>query len=164
MEKVIYPAEEIKYDLFGRIKSFPAELTKDVLKSLDGIVAKVLDKEREVFLNNDFGYVWCFSHKTTFNSSLLSKIQKGDWKDLSFLASHPNVQNIITDLRTAYNSNPVKFLNLEYNNPFYDPCVIGDMVFSIDPQKYIKISLAVEGGDKMAHAFDEVLRKYDIKI
>jgi hypothetical protein len=162
MEKIIYPSKDIG-DPSWHTKP-PVDISTDVLRSLDGIAAKVLDDEREVFLDKDFGFVWCFSSRDSFKSSLLSRIHDKGWKPLSFLAEHPDAQSIISDLRTAYNSNPVKFIHFEYQNPFYDPCVIGDMIFSIDPQKSIGIYLAVEGGDKMAHAFDDVLKKYNVKI
>jgi len=167
MEKMIYDSKLIEKDSWGCLRlpdEAKAKLSKEVMRSLDGIAAKVSDEEREVFLDTDFGYVWCFSSQDTFKSSLLSKIYNGNWEPLSSLANHPDAQNIITDLRAAYNNNPVKFLHFEYQNPFYDPCVIGDVVFAREPKKDIGIYLAIEGGDKMAQGLDNVLKKYNVKI
>ena len=161
MKKIIHP--QIGRDFGGRTK-LPAELSKEVMQSLDGITAKVMGRERDVFLAKDFGYVWCFMHRGVFEDSLLSRIQNGNWKSLSFLAKHPSAQDIIFDLRAAYNSNPIKFVYLNYSNPFYESCVIGDPIFAREPQKDIDIYLAVEGGNRMAESFEKIFEKYKVKI
>lgn len=167
MEKKVYDSVIIPKDFWGRLKlpdEVNAKLTKNVMKSLDGITAKVYCMDREVFLNKDYGYVWCFGCGTTFDDSLLSRIQNGNWKPLSFLSEHPQVKDIVMDLRNAYNNNPIKFVHFEFENKFYDPCVIGDVVFSREPQKKIDIFLAAEGGEKMAEVFESILNNYNVQI
>ena len=155
MNKVIHPVviSEGKSPIIG----------KEVIKSLHHISSRVTCERREVFLSDEgYGYVWLFSNQDVFNHSSLCRIQNGDWFDLSSIAHRSDISNIATDLREAYNNNLVKFDNLEISNPFYDPCIIGDLIFTKEQKKKIDIYLAIDGGKQMAKGLEGVLDKYKV--
>ncbi len=146
-------------------RDYQNDLSRGVMESLHGISGRVAPDIREVFLSNyGYGYVWCFSRQDSFDDSLLCRIEKGGWFPLPSIANRPNAIDIAKDLREVYNNNPVIFSEIEFKNPFYDPCVGGDLIFAREQKERIKILLAREGGEQMARSLEGVLAKYKIAI
>lgn len=153
MEKKVYPI----------LEGDNGSISEDVMKSLDRISKKESDNYiREVFLSKDgrLGYVWCFLDRSSFNNSILFRIQDGDYSDFTHLANEAFAASLVNDLRKAYNKNTVKFVKFEFENPFYDSCTIRDGVFDEKPKRHIEILLA--GNSGVSEKLERILNKYKV--
>lgn len=175
MDKNTYPVtnkgariiEAVFSALLGRDVYFGADwhptLNDEIVQSLHGISSRLEPVAREVFLSNKgYGYVWCFYNPESFNGSTLCRIEKGSWHPLSDARSHPKIGEIEETIRKTYNSHPIKFLQVVFDNPYFDPCTIKDLIENSEPKRKIKILLAVESGNEMAEDLERILKRYEI--
>lgn len=141
-------------------EAWDESLDDNVVKSLHEISSNIGAGHREVFLADNFGYVWCFKDRETFEDSLLCRIEDGKYFSLSE-EKHPRIKNAVKDLRNAYNGYHLKFTSILFEDPHYQPGPMDDELLN-NPKPRIRIYLAKNAGKEFAETLEVILCEYEI--
>lgn len=134
----------------------------DILLSLHYLTMVTKSAKREVFLSDKgYGYVWCFPYLDSFDESLLVRIDGGRCFYFSDIKEREDSDEIIMDLRKAYEENPVEFQSIRVINKFEHSVDKYEVPFP-NPKESFWIELALTNREKMVEALEDVTRKYNI--